>query len=132
MKSPASSHPDAFPRTYAVWHCRTLVGAIVATAVGIGLHGAPAEIRYDFEGGWPSPGLLLGLAALVVGAFGPGVGGACLGLAAVWSWRRLGTSSRLARAAWGLWVLGPLPVLLLPLSHLFNLGVAVIVRWLAE
>jgi hypothetical protein len=65
---------------------------------------------------------LLGLVALLVGAFGPGLVGAGLALAAVWSWRRLGTSSRLARAAWVLWVLGPLPVLLLPLAHLFSLN----------
>jgi hypothetical protein len=65
---------------------------------------------------------LLGLVALVVGAFGPGLVGACLALVAIWSWRRLRTSSRLARAAWVLWVLGPLPVLLLPLAHLFNLS----------
>jgi hypothetical protein len=67
---------------------------------------------------------LLGLAALVAGAFGPGLVGACLALAAVRSWRRLGTSSRLARAAWAVWVLGPLPVLLLPLAHLFGLSPA--------
>jgi hypothetical protein len=99
-----------------------LVGAIVATAVGIGLHGVPGEFRVEFEE-WPSLWLLLGLVALVICAFGPGLGGAYLALAAVWSWRRLGTSSRLARAAWALWVLGPLPVLLLPLSYLFNLNV---------
>src|SRR5262245_14324214 len=80
------------------------------------------EVRWDFEGEWPSPWLLLGLVAVVAGAFVPGLAGACLALAAVWSWRRLGRSSRFARAAWLLWVLGPLPVLLLPLSHLFNLG----------
>jgi hypothetical protein len=99
-----------------------LAGAIAATALGIGLHGVPGDVRVDFEGGWPSPWLLLGLAAVVVCAFGPALVGACLGLAALWSWRRLGTSSRLARAAWALWVLGPLPVLLLPLSYLFNLS----------
>jgi hypothetical protein len=99
-----------------------LAGAIAATALGIGLHGVPGEVRIDFEGGWPSPWLVLGLAALVACAFGPALVGACLGLAALRSWRRLGTSSRLARAAWALWVLGPLPVLLLPLSYLFNLS----------
>jgi hypothetical protein len=77
----------------------------------------------DFEGEWPSPWLLLGLLAVVVFSFGPGLVGACLALAAVWSWRRLGTSSRLARVVWLLWVLGPLPVLLLPLAHLFKLNV---------
>jgi hypothetical protein len=48
--------------------------------------------------------------------------GICLGLAAVWRWRHLGRSSRLARVAWGLWVLGPLPILVLPLAHLFHLN----------
>jgi hypothetical protein len=67
--------------------------------------------------------LLLGVVALAVGAFGPGLVGTCLALAAVWSWRRPGTSSRFARAAWVLWVLGPLPVLLLPVAYLFNLNV---------
>jgi hypothetical protein len=116
------SRPEALPRVYAAWRCRTLAGVIVATAVGFVVHGPAAEIRYEFEGGRPSPWLLLGLAAVVVGAFGPGLVGACLALAAVRSWRRLGTSSRYARAAWVLWVLGPLPVLLLPLPHLFGLN----------
>jgi hypothetical protein len=66
---------------------------------------------------------LLGLVALAIGGFGPPLVGACLALAAVWSWRRLGTSSRYARAAWVLWVLGSLPVQLLPLAPLFNLNV---------
>jgi hypothetical protein len=116
------SHPKALPRAYAAWRSRTLAAAIVATAVGLVLHGPMGEIRYAFGGEWPSPWLLLGLVALVVGAFGPGLVGACLALAAVWSWRRLGRSSRCARAAWVLWVLGPLPVLLLPLAHLFSLN----------
>jgi hypothetical protein len=118
------SHPEALPRAHAAWRCRALAGVIVATAVGLVLHGPQGEIRYDFGGEWPSAWLLLGLVALAVAAFGPGLAGACLALAAVWSWRRLGTSSRLARAAWVLWVLGPLTVLLLPVAHLFDLNVA--------
>jgi hypothetical protein len=118
------SHPEALPRAYAAWRCRALAGAIVATAVGLVLHGPSGEFRYETGGEWPSPWLVLGLVALVVGAFGPGPVGACLALLAVWSWRRLGTSSRYARAAWVLWVLGPLPVLLLPVAHLFDLNVA--------
>jgi hypothetical protein len=98
-----------------------LIGAIVATAVGIGLHGAPGEVRIDFEGEWPSTWPLLGLAAVMLCAFGPALAGASLGLAALWSWRRLDRSSQFARAAWALWVLGPLPVLLLPLSYLYDL-----------
>src|SRR5262245_21530201 len=100
-----------------------LVGAIVATAVGLAIHGPAGEVHADFGEELPSPWMLLGMVALLVGAFGPGLVGACLALAAVWSWRRLGRSSRFARAAWLLWVLGPLPVLLLPLSHLFSLNV---------
>jgi hypothetical protein len=111
----------ALRQAYAAWRCRTLVAAIVATAVGLVAHGPTGELRVDLGGEWPSPWLLLGLAALVVGAFGPGLAGAWLALAAVWSWRRLGTSIRYARAAWVLWVLGPLPVLLLPVAHLFHL-----------
>ncbi len=42
-------------------------------------------------------------------------------LAALGSWRRLRRSSRLARWTWILWVLGPLPVLLLPIAHIFGL-----------
>jgi hypothetical protein len=121
VEAPDSSHADALPRAYAAWRCRTLVAAIVATAVGFVVHGPAGEVHINLEGEWPSPWLLLGLAALVVGAFGPGLVGAGLVLAAVWSWRRLGKSFRLARAAWVLWVLGPLPVLLLPLTHLFVL-----------
>ena len=123
MEAPAVSQAEAFPRAYAAWHGRMLAGAIIATAVGMSLHGVPGELRFDLEGDWPSIWVLLGLAALVICAFGPGLAGACLALAAAWWWRRLRTSSRLARAAWALWVLGPLPVLLLPLSYLFNLNV---------
>jgi hypothetical protein len=117
-----ASHPDALPRAYAAWRCRTLAGALLATALGLVVHGPTAEVRYDSGEEWPSPWLVLGLVALVVGAFGPALVGWGLALAAVWSWRRLGTSSRLARAAWMLWVLGPLPVLLLPVAHLFSLN----------
>jgi hypothetical protein len=65
---------------------------------------------------------VIGLVALTVGALAPALLGICLSLAAVWRWRRLARSSRLARAAWGLWVLGPLPILVLPLAHLFHLS----------
>jgi hypothetical protein len=121
VEAPDPSAAEALARAYAAWRWRTLAGAILATALGMVLHGPTGEIRVDFGGEWPSPWLLLGLAALVVGAFGPGLVGAWLALAAVWSWRRLGTSTRYARAAWVLWVLGPLPVLLLPLAHLSSL-----------
>jgi len=113
---------EALARTYAAWRCRALVGALVASAVGLVLQGPQGELRFDFEGGWPSFWMLLGLAALVVGFFGPGLVGTCLALFAVWSWRRLRTSTRYARAAWVLWVLGPLPLLLLPMAHLFDLN----------
>jgi hypothetical protein len=39
------SHPNALPRVYAAWRCRTLAGAIVATAVGLVVHGPMGEIR---------------------------------------------------------------------------------------
>ena len=77
MEAADPNHPKALPRAYAAWRCRTLTGAIVATAVGLVVHGPTGEIRYDFGGEWPSPWLLLGLVALVVGAFGPGLVGAC-------------------------------------------------------
>jgi hypothetical protein len=79
------------------------------------------EIRYVTDGEQPSAWLLLGLAALVVASFGPPLVGTGLALAAAGSWRRLGRSSRYTRAAWILWVLGPLPVLLLPVAHLLDL-----------
>jgi hypothetical protein len=122
VKPADPSHPDALPRAYAAWRCRTLAGALLATALGLVVHGPTAEFRYDFGGEWPSFWLVLGLVALVVGAFGPALVGWGLALAAVWSWRRQRTSSRFARAAWVLWVLGPLPVLLLPVAHLFRLN----------
>lgn len=114
--------PEDLPHAYAAWRRRMLVGAIVATAVGLAVHGAGAEIRAEFGEAPPSPWVLVGLAALVVGVIAPGLAGAGLALAAAWTWRRVGRSSRYARAAWLLWVLGPLPVLLLPLSRLFDLG----------
>jgi hypothetical protein len=116
------SHPEVLPRAYAAWRCRTLVAAVVATAVGLAVHGPTAELRFDFGVEAPSPWLVVGLVALAVGAFGPGLLGACLALAALWRWRHLGRSSRLARAAWVLWVLGPLPVLVLPVAHIFHLN----------
>jgi hypothetical protein len=122
VEAAGRSHPEALPLAYAAWRCRKLAGAIVATAVGLVVHGPTWEFRFDTGGEWPSPWLLLGLGALVVGAFGPALAGAGLALAAVWSWRRLGKSSRFARAAWILWVLGSLPVLLLPVAHLFSLN----------
>jgi hypothetical protein len=117
-----TSDPQALCRAYAAWRGLTLAGAIVATAVGLVVHGPMGEVRFDFEGERPPPWLLFKLVVLVVGAFGPGLVGAGLALAAIWSWRRLRTSSRLARAAWILWVLGPLPILLLPVARLFDLN----------
>jgi hypothetical protein len=99
-----------------------LVGAIVASLVGLAVHPPTVDVHVDFGEESPSPWLLLALVAVAVCYFAPGLVGSCLALAAVWSWRRLRTSSRLARATWVLQVLGPLPVLLLPLSHLFNLN----------
>ena len=122
MKTAEPSHPDVLPNAYAAWRCRMLVGAIIATAVGLVLHGPTGEIRYDSGADPPSTWVVVGLVALTVGALGPGLMGICLALAAVWRWRRLGRSSRLARAAWGLWVLGPLPILILPVAHLFHLN----------
>jgi hypothetical protein len=118
----APSRPEAFPRAYAGWHRRMLVGAIVATALGNVLHGSSTEIHIDLEGEQPAALLVLGLVGLVIAAVAPALVGSCFALAAAWYWRRLGRSSRLARAAWVIWVLGPLPVLLLPLSHLFHLN----------
>jgi len=121
MDAANTSQPEALPHAYAAWRGRTLAVALVATAVGLVLHGPVGELRFDLDDN-PSPWLLLGLAAIAVAAFGPGLAGAGLALAAVGSWRRLGRSIRLARAAWLLWVLGPLPILLVPLSHLFQLS----------
>jgi hypothetical protein len=124
MQAADSSRAEVLPQAYAAWRGRALAGAIVATIVGIVVHGPQGEFRVDFGEEAPSPWLLLGVFALAMGSFGPGLAGACLILAAVWSWRRMGTSSRLARATWILWVLGPIPVLLVPVAHLFNLNEA--------
>ncbi|HMF19140.1 MAG TPA: hypothetical protein VKE98_18165 [Gemmataceae bacterium] len=121
MEAADPSHPSALPRAYAAWRCRMLTGVIVATALGLLLHGPTGEVRAEFDE-WPSPWLLIGVLALAVCFYAPGLVGTCLALAAVWSWRRLRTSSRFARGAWVLWVLGPLPVLLLPLAYLFSLN----------
>jgi hypothetical protein len=122
VEAAAPKHPEDLPLIYAAWRRRTLIGAIVASAVGQLTHGPMGEIRYVTDGEQPSAWLLLGLAALVAAAFGPALVGTGLALAAIGSWRRLGRSSRYARAAWILWVLGPLPVLLLPVAHLFGLN----------
>jgi hypothetical protein len=112
---------EALPRVYAAWRCRTLAGVIVATVMGMVAHGPTGEFRLLLDEGWPSPWLLLGIVALVVAAFGPVLVGSGLALAAVWSWRRVGASCRYTRAAWVLWALGPLPLMLVPLGHVFGL-----------
>jgi hypothetical protein len=116
------SRPEELPRIYAAWRRRALIGVIVASAVGSLTHGPVGEIRYVTDGEPPSAWLLLGLTVLVAAAFGPALVGTGLELAAIGSWRRLGRSSRYTRAAWIFWVLGPLPVLLLPVAHLFDLN----------
>jgi len=119
---PIPHHPDTLPTEYARWRRRTLAASLIATAVGFAVHGTAAELRVELGEARPSPWMVLGLVALLVGSFGPGLVGAGLALAALRVWRRLGTSSRLARWAWIVWVLGPLPILLLPVSHIFNLN----------
>jgi hypothetical protein len=88
------------------------------------VQGPGFELHWEFGDETPSPWLVLGLVAVVIGALGPGVLGGGLALAAVWTWRRLGTSSRYARVAWVMWVLGPLPLLLTPVARLFDLDMA--------
>lgn len=126
MPAPAPPTPDAVAQAYAAWRRRTLAAALVATAVAFAAHGPVAEVRVEYGDGAesPSPWLVLGLAAVVAGAFGPGLAGGCLALAALAAWRRLRRSCRLARAAWVVWVLGPLPVLLVPVASAFNLDPA--------
>lgn len=121
MEAADTSRPEDVPRIYASWRRRTLVGAIVASAVGLGLHGPTGEVRFDFGGERPPIGMLIGVAALVIGVVGPGLAGTCCALAAILRWRRLRASSRWTRAAWIVWVLGPLPVLLVPVSFAFGL-----------
>lgn len=123
MKAADASDPEALPRAYAGWRWRLLAGAMIATAVGTVAQGTSVEIRVDFGEEWPPLGLVLGVLALLLCYFGTVLAGTCLALAALWKWRRLGASSRLVLVAWVLWVLGPLPVLLLPLAHLFDLNV---------
>ena len=121
MEPDDPSRPEALPRIYASWRCRTLIGVLIASAVGLFGTGPMGELRIDLDGEMPSVWLLLGLAGLVAGSFGPGLVGTGLALAAIGSWRRLRRSSRYTRLAWILWVLGPLPVLLLPMANLFDL-----------
>lgn len=120
--SPVDTHqPEALPRLYAVWRRRMLAGALAATAVGLATHGATWEIHYEFGEKRPSLWVTLGLVMLLVCTLGPGMVATGFALCALGSWRRLRRSSRLARWAWILWVLGPLPVLLLPISHILGL-----------
>ncbi len=121
MAAPDAHHPDALPRAYAGWRRRMLVAALVATVVGHASHGATAEFRVEFEGGRPSLWLVLQLLVLAAGSFGPSLVGAVLVLTAIGAWRQLGVSCRLARWGWIVWVLGPLPILLLPVSNIFGL-----------
>lgn len=114
---------EALPEAYAAWRWRMLVGSLLANVIGVALHGPTGEItlRLDVDE-WPSVWFLVGFFAVLIGALGPGLLGSCYALAAIWSWRRLGRSGWYARAAWALWVLGPLPILLLPLPYLFHLN----------
>ncbi len=121
MPPAADDRPDDLPRAYAAWRRRMLWGAVAAAAVGVATHGAAVNFHVDFGGERPSPWLVLGVAALAVGYLGPGLAAGGLAVAAAGTWRRPGRSSRLARAAWVAGVLGPVPVLLLPVSMLLGL-----------
>ncbi|MBL8794641.1 MAG: hypothetical protein JNM56_12110 [Planctomycetia bacterium] len=122
MSDVVAGDAQSLPQAYAAWRLRTLAGSLLASAVGLYVQGPTGEFRADFEGEWPSIWLLLGLAAILIGAVGPPLAGSGLALAAIWKWRRLRTSSRLTRAAWVMWVLGPMPLLLVPISHLMGLN----------
>lgn len=114
-------HADELPQLYARWRRRTLAAAILATAAGIFLHAQVIDGRYDPDEQRTSIWMVLGVLLILLCAVGSGVGGTSLTVAALSYWRRLGRSKRLARIAWMLWVLGPLPILLLPISHLLHL-----------
>lgn len=101
--------PDALPHAYSVWHRRTLAAALVGVAVGFAALAPTVEYRVEFGDGPVSTWLVLGAVSLAVGSLGPLLVGFGLALAALGS-RRLGRSCRLARWAWVVWVLGPLPV----------------------
>ncbi len=113
--------PTAVPQAYAAWRRTLLASALVATVLGAIAHGTTWEFRFDFGNERPSPWLVLILVLFAICAFAPGLVGSGLAVAALAKWRRLRSSCRLSRYAWMVWVLGPLPVLLLPVSHLFRL-----------
>ena len=114
--------PEALPRMYASWRRRMLVLALLATVVGLITHGPTGEVRYETSDDEPLPtGIVLGLVAVAICAVGPGIAGTILVAVALGTWRRLRPSNRMARTAWILWVLGPLPVMILPISHIFEL-----------
>jgi len=98
-----------------------LLGVLLATAIGFATHGPTVEIRFEYGEERPSPWIVVGEVALLLCAVGPGLVGACLALGALGSWRRPRRSSRLTRGAWILLVLGPLPLLLLPIAYIFSL-----------
>ncbi|MCE9561974.1 MAG: hypothetical protein K8U57_07960 [Planctomycetes bacterium] len=93
----------------------------MSTAVGTVTHATTSEIRIEAAEQVVSVWVVLAVVTLIVCAIGSGLVGTGFALGALGSWRRLGRSSRLTRWAWILWVLGPLPVLLMPISHVFRL-----------
>ncbi len=121
MFSIDAQDPETLPWLYASWRRRLLVGTLAATVVGFAIHSQAVEMHVDFAGESPSLAVWLVLATLVICALIQGLVGTGLAVAALGSWRRLRRSSKLARWTWILWVLGPLPVLLLPVSHILKL-----------
>jgi hypothetical protein len=112
---------DDLPHAYARWRRWMLLATVVAALVGMVTHGTRLNFRVDFGDEQPSTLLVLGVVALSIGFLGPGLAAGGLAVAAAWTWRRPRRSSRLARAAWAIGVIGPVPVLLLPVSLLLGL-----------
>lgn len=124
MGSQNTNEPDAVCQAYLVWRRRVLASALVASVVAVVIHGPTGELTLHLDGEWLTPWRVIGLVALIGFAFGPQIVAAVVALAAVISWRKLHRSNRLARWSWIAWVIGPLPVLLLPLAALFDLNEA--------
>src|SRR5262245_55175314 len=122
--------PDPLARDYALWRRGVLRNAALLTVASAALSAPSWPLILWLGDGdeGPSSRLLAGLAALVLYSLLMALASFGLLLAAAWRWDRPPRSRTLARLAWAAGFLGPLPVLLLPMSHLLGLHGADAVR----
>jgi hypothetical protein len=120
---------DPLARDYMVWRYWALLGVALMTVASFALHAPTVKIIIELDdpgeaaNGSPSHpwAMLVGLVILFVYYLVMALAGFVLVVAATWFWARLPRSRRLARAAWLVGFLGPLPVFLLPMTHLLDL-----------